>query len=170
MNYIKQVFKIVGLICLIGVIASIVLILMWKQNEAVKEDGIRIPYLDERVGFQVHYPYDWEASKGNVDEGDKKGIYIYVEKDKQETIYCYYTDENMNIEDKDLEAENVETTTGLKGNLIIKDQGQRKVVNVVFEGQTYGVHIDISKENWEQYEERIRKIVKSFEITQPFEQ
>ncbi len=170
MNYLKQVFKIIGLLCLISIIASIVLFLMWKQNETVKEDGIRIPYLDERVGFQVYYPYNWDAVKGNVNEEDKKGVYVYVEKDKQEIIYCYYTDKNINIEDKDIEAEDIETTEGLKGTVFIKEQGQRIIVDVVFEGQTYGVHIDISKENWEKYEESIRKIVKSFKITQPFEQ
>ncbi len=170
MNYLKQIFKIIGLMCLIGIIASIVLFLMWKQNEIVKEDGIRIPYLDERVGFQIHYPYNWDAAKGNVNEEDKKGVYVYVERDKQETIYCYYTDKNINIEDKDVEVEDIETTEGLKGTIFIKEQGQRKIVDVVFDGQTYGVHIDVSKENWGKYEERIRKIVKSFKITQPFEQ
>lgn len=68
----KLIFKIVGLFALIGTISTIVLFLMWKQNEIIKRDGIRLPYLDDVTRFEVHYPYNWETAKGKVKQEDKK--------------------------------------------------------------------------------------------------
>lgn len=162
----KLILKIVGLFALIATISTIVLCLMWKQNEIIKRDGIRFPYLDDITRFEVHYPYNWETAKGKVVQGDTKGICIYVNKDEKETIYCYYTDKSIELEKTGSDSTGFETTDGLKGDMFIKEENERKVIDVVFEGQKYGIHIDVSKQNWQQYEDDIMKIMKSFIIIQ----
>ncbi|ADZ81795.1 hypothetical protein [Cellulosilyticum lentocellum] len=162
----KLIFKIVGLFALIGTISTIVLFLMWKQNEIIKRDGIRLPYLDDVTRFEVHYPYNWETAKGKVKQEDKKGICIYVNEDEKETIYCYYTDQPIELEKTDSDSTIFETTNGLKGNMFIKEENERKIIDLVFESQKYGIHIDVSKQNWQQNEDAIMKIMKSFIIIQ----
>lgn len=162
----KLIFKIVGLFALIGTISTIVLFLMWKQNEVIKRDGIRLPYLDDVTRFEVHYPYNWETAKGKVKQEDKKGICIYVNEDEKETIYCYYTDQPIELEKTDSDSTIFETTNGLRGNMFIKEENERKIIDLVFEGQKYGIHIDVSKQNWQQNEDAIMKIMKSFIIIQ----
>ena len=166
MNYAKRIFKMLGLICLVGIITTIVLCLMWKQNEILKEEGIRLPYLDEVTHFEIHYPYKWEAARSILKQNEKKGICVYVNKDEEETIYCYYTEKDIELERNDLESQSIVTDLGLRGIQINNDQNQRESIDIIFEGKRYGIHIDVSEKTWEEYKEPIMKIVKSFKITQ----
>ncbi len=162
----KQIFKIIGLFALIGAITSIVLLLMWKQNESIKVNGIRLPYLDDTTRFEVHYPYNWETGKSKVKQDGKKGITIYVNKDEADTIYCYYTEESIELNTTGFENTSFTTSQGLKGDMYSKEENERKVIDVVFENQKYGIHIDVSNQNWQQYEDAIMKIMESFIIVQ----
>lgn len=50
--------------------------------------------------------------------------------------------------------------------MFIKEENERKIIDLVFESQKYGIHIDVSKQNWQQNEDAIMKIMKSFIIIQ----
>lgn len=162
----KKIFKIIGLFALVGIISSIVLFLMWKQNESVKLGGIRLPYLDDVTRFEVHYPYEWDTAKGKIKQDEKKGITIYINKDKEDTIYCYYTEQPIELDNADSQSTNLTTLNGLNGNLYGKEENGRKIVDVIFDNQKYGIHIDVSNQSWQQYEQDIMKVIKSFIVIQ----
>lgn len=162
----KKIFKVIGLFALIGIIFSIVLFLMWKENESVKLNGIRLPYLDDVTRFEVHYPYEWDTATGKIEQDGKKGITIYINKDKEDTIYCYYTEQPIELDIADFQNTSFTTSDGLKGNLYSKEENKRRVIDVIFDNQKYGIHIDVSNQNWQQYEEAIMKIMESFIIIQ----
>lgn len=163
---VKKVFKVMGLFALIAIISSIVLFLMWKQNENVKLNGIRLPYLDDATRFEVHYPYNWETAKGKIKQDSKKGMTIYINKDKADTIYCYYAEQPIDLDTEGYQNTSFITSNGLKGNMYSKEENERRIVDVVFDNQKYGIHVEVSNQNWEQYEDDIMKIMESFIIIQ----
>ena len=136
-----------------------------KDVEAIQEK--MKTYKNERFGFSVDYPNNWNAKEVGTNEATSEnesspdsGIEIYLNKNEDQKIYVYGQIGHINIPSVNMQEEFV-TNDGVSGTLYIDEYNGRKIMNLVLGEGFVGANINVSLDCFKQNKEQITDLLKS---------
>lgn len=130
-------------------------------------------YINQRFKFSVDYPESWKIQRddsvytGSPDGDPQSGVYIYINCNKDDTIYVYGQNGHIGmIGGYGMISENFKTSEGVTGDLIYSRSEGIITVYIVLEEGFHGVSIFADEKVFDENKQQILGVLKSIKINQ----
>lgn len=143
-----------------------------KQGKAqTDQDLTTCVYENEERKLTVQIPQAWTSETVDEFSGDDEqeasadyGILVYVDGNKEESIYIYYQQGTIKIQEPNAEQSTFETKAGLTGTLYtLSEDGKINLWGVLKE-EHYGVHAALGEDLYLANQEKIQTVLESISI------